>query len=126
MISAGRAFSSLTPTKFRSRKGTFGYRRAPFLRRRPGGKRCAGPGWITHAWLGMATYDAGKRDFRSAYELTQRFGEAVALPRITSTSSLEELQKRFYTAPDNYAVGYALYREQMRRGRIDDALLTAR
>ena len=74
----------------------------------------------------MATYDAGKRDFRSAYELTQRFGEAVALPRITSTSSLEELQKRFYTAPDNYAVGYALYREQMRRGRIDDALLTAR
>ena len=84
------------------------------------------PGWITYAWLGMATYDASKRDFRSAYELTQRFGEAVALPRISAGSSLEELQKRFYTAPDNYAVGYALYREQMRRGRIDDALLTAR
>jgi hypothetical protein len=84
------------------------------------------PGWITYAWLGMATYDASKQDFRSAYELTQRFGEAVALPRISAGSSLEDLQKRFYTAPDNYAVGYALYREQMRRGRIDDSLLTAR
>src|SRR5207247_10145819 len=52
------------------------------------------PGWITYAWLGMATYDASKRDFRSAYELTQRFGEAVALPRIPAGSSLEELQKR--------------------------------
>jgi hypothetical protein len=84
------------------------------------------PGWITYAWLGMATYDASKQDFRSAYELTQRFGEAVALPRISAGSSLEDLQKRFYTAPDNYAVGYALYREQVRRGRIDDSLLTAR
>ncbi|MEY2540619.1 MAG: hypothetical protein QOI22_221, partial [Verrucomicrobiota bacterium] len=28
--------------------------------------------------------------------------------------------------PDNYAVGYTLYREQMRRGLIDDALMTAR
>ncbi|HWX15002.1 MAG TPA: O-antigen ligase family protein, partial [Chthoniobacterales bacterium] len=84
------------------------------------------PGWITYAWLGMATYDASKQDFRSAYELTQRFGEAVALPRISADSSLEELQKRFYAAPSNYAVGYALYREQMQRGRTDDSLLTAR
>ncbi|MFZ3376442.1 MAG: O-antigen ligase family protein [Chthoniobacterales bacterium] len=84
------------------------------------------PGWITYAWLGMATYNASKQDFRAAYELTQRFGEAVALPRISAGSSLEDLQKRFYTAPDNYAVGYALYREQVRRGRIDDSLLTAR
>ena len=84
------------------------------------------PAWITYAWLGMATYDASEQDFRSAYELTQRFGEAVALPRITSTASLEELQNRFYASPDNYAVGYSLYREQMQRGRTDDALLTAR
>jgi hypothetical protein len=84
------------------------------------------PAWITYAWLGMATYDASKQDFRSAYELTQRFGEAVAVPRASAGSSLEELQKRFYAAPSNYAVGYALYREQMQRGRTDDALLTAR
>jgi hypothetical protein len=84
------------------------------------------PNWTSYAWLGMAKYNAGKKDFRSAYELTQRFGEPVAMPRISIGSSLEELQRRFYAAPENYAVGYALYREQMRRDRIDDALLTAR
>src|SRR4029077_7823714 len=82
--------------------------------------------WISYAWLGMARYNAKKQNFRSAYELTQRFGEAVAMPRISAGSSLEELQRRFYAVPDNYAVGSALYREQMQRGRIDDALLTAR
>jgi hypothetical protein len=84
------------------------------------------PEWLSYAWLGMASHAAATKDFRSAYELVQRFGEAVALPRISTGSSLEELQRRFYAAPDNYAMGYALYREQMQRGRIDDALLTAR
>jgi tetratricopeptide (TPR) repeat protein len=84
------------------------------------------PDWISYAWLGMAKCDASKKDFRSAYELTEQFGEAVALPRIKSTFSLQELQSRFYAASDNYAVGYALYREQAQRGRIDDALLTVR
>jgi O-antigen ligase len=82
--------------------------------------------WLGFAWLGMATYHAKQNDFRAAYELTQRYGEAVALPRMTSSSSLEELKKRYYAAPDNYAVGYALYREQVQGGLIDDALMTAR
>jgi O-antigen ligase len=83
------------------------------------------PSWIPDAWLGLARYYAGQNDFRAAYELTQRYGEAVALPR-AADSSLEELQNRFYSAPDNYVVGYALYRAQIQRGRTDDALLTAR
>ena len=74
----------------------------------------------------MAKYHASKNDFRTAYELTQRFGEAVALPRISESPSLEELKQRFYAAPENYAVGYALYRSLMQRGQIDDALQTAR
>jgi len=48
------------------------------------------------------------------------------MPRNNGGSSLEELTKRYYATPDNYGVGYALYREQMRRGVIDDALMTAR
>ena len=84
------------------------------------------PSWISYAWLGLAKYYAAQNDFRSAYELTQRYGEPVALPRIAADSSLEELQNRFYSTPDNYAVGYALYRAQVQRGRTDDALLTAR
>jgi tetratricopeptide (TPR) repeat protein len=84
------------------------------------------PAWLQHAWLGTAKYDARKNDFRGAYELTQRYGEPVALPRVETKSSLQELQNRFSAAPDNYEIGYALYRVQMQSGRVDDALMTAR
>ncbi len=84
------------------------------------------PAWLEYAWLGMAKYHAGKGNFKEAYELTQRFGEAVALPRISETSSLEELKKRFSAAPENYATGYALYLKQIENHQTDDALQTAR
>ena len=84
------------------------------------------PKWLEYAWLGMSKYYAQKKDFRAAYELTQRYGEPVALPRVEGNSSIDDLQKRLYAAPDNYGVGYALYRAQKRAGRLDDALLTAR
>jgi hypothetical protein len=84
------------------------------------------PDWLPYAWLGVAKYDAGKNDFRAAYTLTQRYGDLVALPRITPSASLQQLESRFRAAPDNYAIGYELYRAQMQSGRIDDALNTAR
>ena len=84
------------------------------------------PAWLQYAWLGTAKYDARKNDFRAAYELTQRYGEPVALPRVETKSSLQELQNHFSAAPDNYEIGYALYRAQMQNGRVDDALMSAR
>ena len=84
------------------------------------------PEWLRYAWLGMAKYHASQNDFRNAYELTRQFGDAVAMPRASGGESLEVLQQRYYANPDNYSVGYALYREQVNRGRIDDALLTVR
>ena len=84
------------------------------------------PDWLPYAWLGVAKYDASKNDFRAAYELTQKYGEPVALPRIASTDSLLQLESRFRAAPDNFAIGYDLYRAQMQSGRIDDALNIAR
>jgi len=84
------------------------------------------PDWLRYAWLGMAKYNASKNDFRAACELTQRFGEPVALPRIAANFSLQDLEKRFHAAPYNYSIGYELYRAQMQNGRADDALLTAR
>ena len=74
----------------------------------------------------MAKYNARKNDFRAAYELTQLYGEPVALPRVETKSSLQELQNRFDAAPDNYGIGYTLYRAQMQNGWVDDALKTAR
>jgi O-antigen ligase len=84
------------------------------------------PDWLGYAWFGMAKYNASKNDFRAAYELTQRYGEPAALPRVATNLSLQDLEKRFHLAPDNYGIGYELYRAQMQNGRVDDALLTAR
>lgn len=86
----------------------------------------AHPDWLEYAWLGMAKYYAAKSDFKSAYELTQRFGEAVALPRLTDNAPVGELKKRLAAAPENYATGYALYRRQIDNGQTDDALQTIR
>jgi tetratricopeptide (TPR) repeat protein len=84
------------------------------------------PDWLRYAWAGMAKYKAGKKDFRGAYELTERYGEPVALPRVATNFSLQDLEKRFHAVPNNYGVGYELYRAQMQNGRLDDALLTVR
>ena len=84
------------------------------------------PEWLGYAWLGMAKYKASKGDFRAAYELTQRYGEPVALPRVAGNSSFQDLENRLHAAPDNSGMGYELYRAQMQNGRVDDALLTVR
>jgi hypothetical protein len=86
----------------------------------------AHPEWLRFAWLGMARYNASKGDFRSSCDLTQRFGEPVAMPRIAGGASLQELQNRYASNPDNLTTGYALYHAQMEAGRFDDALNTAR
>jgi hypothetical protein len=83
------------------------------------------PDWLRYAWLGIAKYKASKNDFRAGYELTQRYGEPVALPRVATNFSLQDLEKRFAAAPNNYGIGYELYRAQIQNGRVDDALLTA-
>jgi O-antigen ligase len=84
------------------------------------------PDWLRYAWLGMAKHNASRDDFRAAYELAQQYGEPVALPRVATNFSLQDLENRFVAAPNNFGIGYELYRAQMQSGRLDDALLTAR
>ena len=84
------------------------------------------PDWLGYAWLGMARYNANHKDFHAAYELTQRFGDAVAMPRNPGPASLKELQNRFTGNPDNITVGFALYQAQLKAGHFDDALNTTR
>jgi hypothetical protein len=84
------------------------------------------PDWLPYAWFGIAKYKAGKNDFRGAYELTQRYGQPAELPRVATDISLQDLEKRFHAAPNNYGIGYELYRAQIKNSQVDDALLTAR
>ena len=88
------------------------------------------PAWLSYAWFGIAKYDAGKGDFRAAYDLGQKYGEPAPMPRITSSGNgqvdLIQLESKFRGSPDNYMVGYELYRAQKQAGRTDDALQTVR
>jgi O-antigen ligase/tetratricopeptide (TPR) repeat protein len=86
----------------------------------------AHPDWLDHAWRAMAKYHSNRNDFQSAFRVVRRFGETPPMPEDAVRSSIDQLRKAFHAAPDNYGVGYRLYREQMREGKIDEALLTAR
>ena len=84
------------------------------------------PEWMNHAWRALAKYHASRNDFRSAFELVRRFGETPPLPEAAPGVSIDQLRQALHAAPDNYGIGYQLYREQMREGKIDEALVTAR
>lgn len=84
------------------------------------------PDWLPYAWFGLAKSRASSNDFKGAYELTQRYGDPVALPRIVSSADRLQLESQFRASPDSSAIGYALYRAQKQEGRIDDALETVR
>jgi hypothetical protein len=74
----------------------------------------------------MAKYYANKQDYRTAVELTLEFASPPVMPAPNESASLESLQQQFRAAANNFAVGYALYREQMRQHNVDDALATVR
>jgi O-Antigen ligase len=86
----------------------------------------AHPDWMSHAWRAMAKYHARRNDFRVAFEVVRRFAETPPLPAEAAGSSIDQLRQAFHAAPENYGVGYQLYREQMREGKTDEALMTAR
>jgi hypothetical protein len=84
------------------------------------------PDWFPFAWEGLAKLHSRRNDFRAAYELAQKFGTPPALPQVLAPGPIEQLQKNFYSSPNDYGAGFALYQEQMRQGKIDDALGTVR
>jgi hypothetical protein len=86
----------------------------------------AHPDWMSHAWGAVAKYHAARNDFRRAMQVVRRFGEKPPLPEAASGSSIDQLRQAFHAAPDNYGIGYQLYYEQMRAGKIDEALVTVR
>jgi tetratricopeptide (TPR) repeat protein len=86
----------------------------------------AHPDWLDQAWRAMAKYHANRKDFQGAFRVVRRFGETPPMPEDAVRSSIGQLQQAFHAAPDNYGVGYQLYRQQMREGKIDEALQTVR
>jgi tetratricopeptide (TPR) repeat protein len=84
------------------------------------------PDWLAYAWPGLAKYQAAQKNFRAAVELARRYGEAPPLPAAAQNSSIDQLRQALHASPDNYALGFQLYHEQMQQGLIDEALVTVR
>ena len=84
------------------------------------------PDWMKDAWPGVARFYAQRNDFRAAFELSRRFAKPPALPQAAEGSSVDQLRQALHASPDSYAIGFQLYHEQMRLGKIDEALVTVR
>ena len=77
------------------------------------------------AWRGLAKQKATKSDFRGASDLVFRFGTRPALPQ-AAPGSIDQLQQALFADPRNFPLAYALYEQQVREGKTEDALLTLR
>jgi O-antigen ligase len=84
------------------------------------------PDWLPLAWRAVASSRAAIGDFQGACSLMQTYGSDAVFPPMQSGQSIEQLQTRAYQGMNNFDVGFTLCREQMDRGRTDDALATAR
>jgi len=86
------------------------------------------PDWLSFAWRGVARQRGKSGDFRGAYELVRRFGEKPALPAAGDggAPTVKQLQNSLFAAPNNYGIGFELYRRQIGDGLVDDALVTVR
>jgi O-antigen ligase len=84
------------------------------------------PDWLQFTWRTVAKYRATSRDFRGACELMEKFDSNVVFPPEETGQSIEQLRERVYRDTNNFSAAYSLYRQQMNRGLIDDALATIR
>lgn len=84
------------------------------------------PDWLAYAWRGLAKYQASQKNFRGAVELVRRHGEAPPLPSPAQNVSIDQLRQALHASPDNYGLGFQLFREQMQQSLIDEALVTVR
>lgn len=84
------------------------------------------PEWMSDAWRGVAKQYAARNDFRAALQLFRRYGGSPPLPQVAEGSSIDLLRQALHADPDNFGIGFQLYQAQMRKGQIDEALMTVR
>jgi tetratricopeptide (TPR) repeat protein len=84
------------------------------------------PDWLQFTWRTVAKHRGTSGDFRGACELMQKFDSNVVFPPEERGQSIEQLRERVYRDTNNFSAAYTLYRQQMNRGSIDDALGTIR
>ncbi|MDQ3198874.1 MAG: O-antigen ligase family protein [Verrucomicrobiota bacterium] len=86
----------------------------------------AHPDWMEFAWPGVTRDHAERREFREAWEVVRQHAGQPTLPEVAAGESIAALEQKLAASPEDFAVGYALYRAQMEAGKTDDALATLR
>ena len=86
----------------------------------------AHPDWMKAGWLFAAQACAAKSDFLGAWKAAATFASPPLMPAIATDRSLEDLQTAFSEERDNLSSGVLLYFAQMKAGKFDDAITTAR
>jgi O-antigen ligase len=84
------------------------------------------PDWLQFTWRSVAKYRCTSGDFRGACELMEKFDSNVVFPPEERGQSIEQLRERVFRDTNNFSAAYTLYRQEMNRGLIDDALATIR
>ena len=84
------------------------------------------PEWMSDGWRGVAKYHASRNDFRTAFQIAQRYGGSPALPPVAEGSSIDLLRQALHANPNNYGLGFQLFHEQMKQEQTDEALQTVR
>jgi O-antigen ligase/tetratricopeptide (TPR) repeat protein len=84
------------------------------------------PELLQYTWRAVAKHRANSGDFRGACELMEKYDSKTVLPSEETGESLERLRDRVYRGTNDFSAAYTLYRQQMSRGSIDEALATIR
>jgi tetratricopeptide (TPR) repeat protein len=86
----------------------------------------ASPKWLDVGGDWLAEFEAGQRKFQRACEIARRQWPAPALPPLTVTRSLAQLEREFQLRPQDIPAGIALYAGQIKAQQPEAALTTLR
>ena len=80
--------------------------------------------WQNTGWPYLAQSYADQKDFQQAWDIVSFHAPAPAIPILPSTDALPDLERTFYSSPDDLAAGITLLLSEIKQGKPDDALAT--
>lgn len=83
--------------------------------------------WLSSGWPYLSLSYAQQKDFQQAWETVARFSQApVTIPALATDRPVADLERDFYSHPDNIANGIMLVLAEIKAGQTDNALAALR
>lgn len=80
--------------------------------------------WQGAGWPFLAQSYAQQKDFQRAWEMVTHYSQPPNLPAPVTDRPLADLERDFYSRPDNIATGIILLLAQIKADQADDAFVT--